>query len=278
MHKNILVTGGTGKTGRNVVTLLQQQGLTPRIASRTPSGAHTIRFDWRDPTTFKNTFKDIESAYLVAPTDDLDSMGAMQLGLEYGLEAGVKRFVLLSASSLEENGPMMGAVHSWLRENAPEWAVLRPSWFMQNLSEGQHQTSIREENTLYSATQSGRMGFISAQDIAKCAAVLLTVSKIENTDHILTGPEAVSYDDIAEVLSRHLDRAIKHQRISAEEMANRFLTLGYPEDYANGIAAMDDAISHGSEDRTSANVVSITGASPLSVERFIINKIDAWQV
>ncbi|HEV2604757.1 MAG TPA: ergot alkaloid biosynthesis protein, partial [Microvirga sp.] len=63
--------------------------------------------------------------------------------------------------------PMMGEVHAWLATNAPEWAVLRPSWFMQNFSEGPHGRTIREESAIYSATDTGRVGFISADDIAE---------------------------------------------------------------------------------------------------------------
>ncbi|AJQ94208.1 ergot alkaloid biosynthesis protein [Gynuella sunshinyii] len=277
MINNILVTGGTGKTGRNVVEQLQQQGFIPRIATRNPMAPDTVRFDWKDPSAFQDAFEGIDAVYLVAPTDDFDSLGAMQNGLSAALDAGIKRFVLLSASSLEEGGPMMGAVHAWLRENAQQWAVLRPSWFMENLSEGQHRNSIKMESTIYSATQHGRIGFISAQDIARCAATLLTSPQVENNDHILTGPEAISYDHIAEILSRHLGKTIQHKCVSTAELAKRFRNLGYPEDYADGIAAMDEAISIGSENHISTNVKAITGISPVSMNTFVQNNIEAWK-
>lgn len=276
MINKILVTGGTGKTGRYVVEHLQNKGLTPRIATRSPIGENTVRFDWSDPTCFEQAFETIESIYLVAPTDTFDSIGAMKDALNATLDAGIKRFVLLSASSLEEGGPMMGAVHAWLRANVQEWAVLRPSWFMQNLTEGQHCEPIKKESIIYSATKDGRMGFIAAQDIANCAATLLTTSEIENTDYVITGPEALSYDLVAETLSSHLGRTIIHKHLLPEEVVKRYQNLGFSDDYANGLSAMDVAISNGSEDHVTNNVRIITGVTPMSINAFVQSNIDFW--
>lgn len=277
MNKQILVTGGTGKTGSRVAEQLRKKGISPRIGSRTPKGAGAVRFQWQDPMSFEAAFRDIEAVYLVAPTDTFDSIGAMQPALECARKAGVMRFILLSASSLDEGGPMMGAVHAWLRTNAPEWAVLRPSWFMQNFSEGQHLTPIRDDSAIYSATQDGRIGFIDAEDIARCAATLLVAPEIENTDHILTGPEALSYGDVVEILSRELNRNIDHKRLSVEGIARRFADLGFPTEYATTLASMDETIASGSEDHTTTSVRSITGRKPNSISAFVRSHREFWQ-
>ena len=277
MFEHILVTGGTGKTGRRVAKRLHANGLTPRIATRSPKGEDAVRFQWQDPTTFDDAFRGIQAIYLVAPTDTLDTMGAMQPGLEAAISAGVKRFVLLSASSIEEGGPMMGAVHAWLRGNAPEWAVLRPSWFMQNFSEGQHLAPVLDDSAIYTATRDGCIGFIDAEDIASCAAALLTAPRVENTDYILTGPEAISYDAVAEVFSRQLGRTIEHKRLTREGIAQRFLDLGFPENYANTLAAMDDTIAGGSEDRVTGNVKALIGREPTSVDTFVERNANIWK-
>lgn len=94
--------------------------------------------------------------------------------LEQAMAIGTRRFVLLSSSQLLPGDPIMGEVHAWLADNALEWAVLRPSWFMQNFSEGPHGQTIRDESTIYSATANGRVGFISADNIAEVAVALLT--------------------------------------------------------------------------------------------------------
>jgi len=276
MTKSILVTGGTGKTGRRVVEQLRANWVVPRIATRNPKDESHVRFDWQDPSTFATAFENIGAVYLVAPTDTVDSLGAMQPALEAARQAGVSRFVLLSASSLEEGGPMMGAVHAWLRINAPEWVVLRPTWFMQNFSELHHRDPIRDESSIYTATDDGRVGFIDAKDIAACAAVLLTAQSVENTDHILTGPEAVSYDVVADTLSHQLGRRVVHHRLSVEGLAARHRDHGLPEDYAATLAAMDGAIANGSEDRVTGEVLQLTGRAPVSIAEFVQQNVDAW--
>ncbi|MCV0425398.1 MAG: ergot alkaloid biosynthesis protein [Roseibium sp.] len=277
MSENILVTGGTGKTGRRVVERLKKRGYSTRIASRNPKSSSTVRFDWKDHSTFEAAFNDVRAIYLVAPTDDFDTIGAMKPALEAAIKAGVSRFVLLSASSLDENGPMMGAVHAWLRQNAQEWSVLRPSWFMQNFSEGQHLDPIRNEASLFSATEDGRVGFIDAEDIANCAATLLAAPSVDNTDHILTGPDAITYGDVAEALTKHLGRKIKHHRLTPEGVAARFRSMGLPEAYAETLAAMDTAIAGGSENQVTDSVHAITGKIPTSVENFIERNLKTWQ-
>lgn len=276
MSKHILVTGGTGKTGSRVVVQLRANGISPRIASRNRKAAATVRFQWQDPTSFKAAFHEIEAVYLVAPTDTFDSIGAMQPALEFARKAGVVRFILLSASSLGEGGPMMGAVHAWLRANTPEWAVLRPSWFMQNFSEGQHLAPIRDDSAIYSATQDGRVGFIDVEDIARCAATLLVAPEIENTDYILTGPQAQSYDDVAGIFSHQLGRGVTHKRLSVAGIAKRFSSLGFPEEYATTLAAMDGAIASGSERDTTDAVRVITGRAPGSLDAFVRRHRDCW--
>ncbi|WP_434054447.1 MAG: ergot alkaloid biosynthesis protein [Roseibium sp.] len=276
MTKTILVTGGTGKTGSRVVEQLGANWVVPRIATRNPQDESQVRFDWKDPSTFAAAFQSVSAVYLVAPTDTVDSLGAMQPGLEAALNAGVKRFVLLSASSLEEGGPMMGAVHGWLRMNAPEWVVLRPTWFMQNFSELHHRDPIREESAIFTATDDGRVSFIDATDIAACAAAMLVAPSVENTDFILTGPAAISYDVVAETLSSALGRRIAHHRLTVGELAARHREHGLPEDYAATLAAMDKAIAGGSEDRVTENVQELTGRSPVSITEFVRHNAAAW--
>lgn len=272
----ILVTGGTGKTGRRLVERLRALGRTPRVATRRPARPGEARFDWSDAATFADAFRDVGAVYLVAPAGAFDPLAAMLPGLRHALSAGVRRFVLLSASSLEEGGPMTGAVHRWLREHAPEWVVLRPTWFMQNLSEQQHLPTIRLERAIYSATGDGRVAFIDAEDIAAVAAVALTDPGVANGALVLTGPEALSYDDVARVLSDAIGEPVRHRRLSEADMADRFRRIGLPDGYAALLAAMDTAIRAGGEDRVTEAVERLTGNRPRTLQRFAAEHRACW--
>lgn len=276
MVDRVLVTGGTGKTGSLVARQLAARGVEARIATRKATTPEQVRFEWGDGPSCRAALDGVDAVYLVAPTDRTDHLAVMRPLLEQAVEQGVSQLVLLSASSLQEGAPMMGEVHAWLRANAARWAVLRPSWFMQNFVT-QHLPSIISEGCIYSATQDGRTPFIDAADIAAVAVEALCDQTLASGERILTGPEALTYDEVADRLSAFTQRPIRHCRLSAANLARRYAELGIPHDYADVLARMDDAISHGSEDRTTTEVEQVAGRKPNKLTDFLAAHREAFQ-
>ena len=277
MNDHVLVTGGTGKTGRRVAARLDDRGVPVRIASRVLRTPEQVRFDWLDETSFSDALHGVRAVYLVAPANAPEPLDAMRPFIDRALASGVERLVLLSSSMLEEGGPMMGAVHAYLHRHAPGWTVLRPSWFAQNFSEHQHVETIRREGRIYSATEVGRTPFVDAGDIAAVAVEALTNPAFADGEAILTGPAAISYDEAAEIIFRASGRAVAHVRLSADALAARFEAMGIVSAYADILAGMDAAIAAGAEDRVSDAVERITGRKPLSFEAFAAANAEAWR-
>lgn len=277
MTERILITGGTGKNGRRIVEKLRKRGIEPRIASRSAVGAKFVRFDWMDAGTYESATADVRAVFLVAPSGFHELLDAMQPFLEHAIQAGVERFVLLSASSLEEDGPMMGSVHGFLKRHAPHWTVLRPTWFMQNFSELQHLRTICEEGAIYSATGDGRVPFIDVGDIAAVAIEALVQSNFPDRDLVLTGPEALSYDAVARLISEASGIHVEHRRLSETKLADRFSASGLSPEYSRSLAAMDAAIATGAEDRVTDEVKNIAGFAPTAFAEFAITVREVWQ-
>jgi len=276
MSRRILVTGGTGKTGSRLVEVLNRQGALAIPAARSvPPGG--IRFDWADPTSWPSALNEVGAAYLVAPAGIGDPAEVMISFVETAIASGVERFVLLSGSPIEAGGPMVGKVHSWLQNSSAEWAVLRPSWFMENLSEGPHHPfTIRHERAIYTAAGDGRAGFISAWDIARAAAHALTSEQAPNADFILTGPEPLSYDDIAQRFSATLGVTITHRHLTFDELVARHVANGLTEVQAQTIAILDLVIADGAEDRITRHVEELTHCPPVSFDEFAGDNITTW--
>lgn len=268
MVEQVLVTGGTGKTGRLVAQQLAEIGVRPRIASRRPAGANQVRFDWNDHATFEAALSGTQGVYLVAPTDRTDHLSEMLPFLKLAVQRVPGRLVLLSASSVELGAPLMGEVHAWLQDHAPSWSALRPSWFMQNFVT-ERLPSILRDQEITSATGDGRVPFIDAWDIAAVAVAALTQPDINSREHLLTGPEALGYDDVAAQMSEVIGRPIRHRKLSTSELAQLYVGIGLPEDYAPILAGMDEAIASGSEDRVTNEVVQMTGRPPRSFRSFL---------
>ncbi|WP_328859632.1 NmrA family NAD(P)-binding protein [Streptomyces sp. NBC_00306] len=266
-RKFTLVVGATGTTGSRVAARLTAAGHPVKAAGRraTPvEGCSPVRFDWDDPASFAGALEGVDRIYLIPPLGAPDPAAVMLPFLRQARGAGVHRAVLLSSSAIPEGGPAVGQVHRALPGLFPEWAVLRPSWFMQNFTgDHAHARTIREEGTIRTAAGDGRIGFVDADDIAAVAVHALTEAQAPNTDLVVTGPQALSHDDIAAVLGEVTGRAVSHCRLTYEQMRDR-LSAEMPTEFAEMLAGMDLAIAEGDEDRTTDTVERLTGRPPSS--------------
>ncbi|MEU2357265.1 NAD(P)H-binding protein [Streptomyces misionensis] len=260
-----LVIGATGTTGSRTVAQLTAAGHRVKAASRraTPvAGTEPVPFDWYDPATHAAALDGVDRVYLIPPLGDSDPAAIMLPFLHQARTAGVHRAVLLSSSAIPEGGPAVGKVHQALPELFDQWAVLRPSWFMQNFTGTHaHARSIRDEGIIWTATEGGQVGFVDAEDIAAVAVRALTDEHAPNTDLVLTGPEALSHDDIAAIITEATGRVVVHRRLSYEQMRDR-LTTQVPVEFAAMLAGMDRAIAEGAEDRITDTVQRLTGRPP----------------
>ncbi|QZY17290.1 NAD(P)H-binding protein [Streptomyces decoyicus] len=271
-HDAILVTGATGNTGSRIVRRLTALGHPVRAAARRAPelpGAQAVRFDWYDPATHHAALRGAARIYLVPPVGATDPSAVMLPFLEGARAAGVRRAVLLSSSGIPAGGPMVGRVHAALPGLFEEWAVLRPSWFMQNFTDRHlHAESIRTHGVIRSATGAGRVGFIDADDIAAVAVRALTDEPPPPAhDLVLTGPQALSYDDIAATLTTVTGRPVHHRPLAYEELRDH-LAAGIPAEFAALLAGLDRAIAGGAEDRVTDTVERLTGRPPRSFRAF----------
>ncbi|WP_458126653.1 NmrA family NAD(P)-binding protein [Paenibacillus sp. Z3-2] len=268
-----LITGANGKTGSRVAAILQKQQYPVRLAGRTKasfsgSGDNYVYFDWYDSETYAPALKNVNQVYLVVPVMDMTPEDVMIPFIKEALWSGVKRFVLLGSASVDEDGPIFGKVHQYLKAHAPEWAVLQPSYFMENFTEGPHRETMKQFGKIYSAAGEGKIGFVSADDIAAVAFRALTDMVPHNTAHITTGPETLSYGQVADIISRMLDQSIQHESLSDDELRNSMIQAGMPEDYAKTLAGLDIFIrEEGREDQVTDTVLRLTGNSPISISR-----------
>jgi uncharacterized protein YbjT (DUF2867 family) len=256
---DILVLGATGTTGSRVAAFLGERGTAARPATRKPDSAAQVRFDWADRETHVPALHRVSAVYLVAPVGVTDPVPLVEPFLEEAVRQGVRRVVQLSSSAVPEGAPGLGALHSLVRATMPEWAVLRPSWFMQNFTREHFVAQGVRGGEIVTATGDGKVAFIDATDIAAVAVHALIDEIPHNTAHILTGPEALSYADAAAIVAQRTGTPVRHRSVTADELARHFTGHGVPADFAALLAALDDDIRAGAEDRVTDTVERITG-------------------
>ncbi|MFE0024261.1 NmrA family NAD(P)-binding protein [Amycolatopsis sp. NPDC059021] len=270
---DVLVLGATGTTGSRVLAGLHERGVKTRAATRKPVEPGQIRFDWADRTTYADAVRDVRAVYLVAPIGSADPLPLVEPFVAETRAAGARRIVLLSSSAVTEDTPGLGALQRLVRTEMPEWAVLRPSWFMQNFT-GEHLVAqgVRD-GEIVTATGDGRVAFVDATDIAAVAVRALTDDEPHNTDHVITGPEALSYAETAGIIARHTGRPVRHRAVGTTEFAERLTNDGLPAEYAAMLAALDEDIRRGAEDRVTPTVERVTGNPARSFRTFVKEEI-----
>ncbi|WP_395105916.1 NAD(P)H-binding protein [Actinomadura sp. SCN-SB] len=219
----ILITGGTGKTGRRIVQRLTAQDRPVRVGSR--SGG--VPFDWADPDTWQPALEGVTAAYL-SYYPDLAAPGAPEaIGAfaETALRSGTRRLVLLSGRGEEE----AQAGEKVLAASGADWTVLRCSWFNQNFSEGYLVDGLVDGELLLPAGEVGEP-FVDADDIADVATAVLTQDGHLGRIYELTGPRLLTFAEAVAAISAATGRAIAYRRIPAEEFAAGLAAQDVPAD------------------------------------------------
>ncbi|GAA2267226.1 NAD(P)H-binding protein [Streptomyces atrovirens] len=275
----VLVTGGTGRTGRTVVQVLRAAGVRARAASRNPAAADpdAIRFDWNDPATHGPALDGTDRVFLLPPVESVDPLPLVEPFLRRAQRAGVQRLVMLGSAIVLPNAP--SAVEMAARVRAqPGGVVLRASGFMQNfLRPHPLAEHIHRHGEIRTAAGDGRLGWVDARDIAASAAALLADPGVDaRSDYLITGPHGMSYPQAARIITAQTGRRVRVERIAEEEQAAAYRASGMPTEFAAALAAVERGIKEGREDRVSTAVLELTGRPPRAFAEFVSDHAYEW--
>ncbi len=257
---DILVLGGTGKTGRRVVRQLTAAGHTARAASR--QGA--LRFDWNDRGTWGPALDGADTLYLVPPALRSDYVPDVQALLEQARAAGVRGAVHLSARGADagpapERNPLF-ATEQALAASGLQWAVVRPSWFMQNFTEG---FMVPRDGVIALPAGDGKVPFIDAEDIAAVAVAALTDPAAHHEQvYELGGPELLDHHEAAALLGA------RYEDVAPEQWQAAVQDAGMPAEYAAMLTMILGFVRDGFEARLSDGVQRALGREPGSFAAF----------
>src|SRR5699024_6539706 len=161
-------------------------------------------------------------------------------GIRAAVNAGVRQLVKLSALGASDHSKsVIGLWHNnverTLKATDLEWTSLRPHAFMQNFL-GQAE-SIRN-GQIFSAAGDGQVPFVDTRDIAAVAAEILANGGFAGKKPVLTGPEALSFKEVAHVLSKVLGRDVEHVAGTDDEAWERLRSQGQSPWLASGQIAL----------------------------------------
>jgi len=201
---SVLVLGATGKTGARVAQGLRAHGVTVREGSRNAIPA----FDWEDQTTWPAALAGMDAVYITYQPDLAAPGAEAAIGVfaEAAKSAGVRHLVLLSG----RGEPAAQRCEAIVQNSGLAWTVLRASWFNQNFSEG-HLLEPVLAGVI--ALPGGNVAepFVDAGDLADAAVAAFTDARHIGQLYEMTGPRALTFAEVAEILSDALGRDIHYQ-------------------------------------------------------------------
>jgi uncharacterized protein YbjT (DUF2867 family) len=223
-EKPMLITGGTGKTGRRIAQRLTERGVSIRIG--TPSSDPP--FDWEDQSTWGPALQGVGSVH-ISYFPDLAIPGAVasvRSFAELAIAHGTRRLVLLSGRGEKEAERGERAV----QETDADLTVVRCAFFMQNFS----------ENYLVEPIQAGEVvlpardqldPFVDADDIADVVVAALTDDRHIGEVYELTGPRLLTYPEAVGEIAAAIGRDIRYVPVSVEEYEAVMIEENVPEEF-----------------------------------------------
>jgi len=272
---NILVLGGTGKTGSRLAAKLARLGLDIRTAARHGADVH---FDWDDPTTHPPALRGIGRLYLVAPVMRMDFADQVATFLDLAETAGVRHVTYLSAHGVDQAPPRVAprAVElDLIGRGAITHSILRPAWFMQDFSE----TFLKPVDGLITVpTANGSEAFIDAGDIAAVAAeTLASPDAHAGAAYALTGPEAITVSAAAAVIADVTGKPMKHNDIDPDVWVQGAVAAGVPAEYGEMLRTLTETVASGMGSRPNDTVEKVTGAPAIRFADFARRTAQAWR-
>lgn len=252
---NILVLGGTGKTGRRIVTGLQAKGVPVRIGSRSASPS----FDWNNEKSWDACLADIEAIY-VCYSPDLAMPGAtdaVHALVDRAKQQGVQRLVLLSGRGESE----AQACERIVQESGLGWTIVRSSWFYQNFSEGAFVDMVSTGQITLPADDTPEP-FVDVDDIAEVAIAALTESGHTGEIYEVTGPRLMTFTDIAEELSKVTNHKITYIQAPHDTFVNEVTNSGAPKDVVWMLDYLFSTVLDGRNAYLSNGIQRALGRSP----------------
>src|SRR5688572_14122484 len=215
----ICITGAGGTVSSEVIRQLESQVSfraayfsNTAAAKARAKGINAVVIDYNQPETLRAAFQECETLFLLGP-NALNQIELELNAVDAAKAAGVRHIVKQSVMGAADESYSLANIHRPV-ERAIEtsglaWTFVRPNAFMQNADTFMAPT-IRAESVFYSASGQARISHVDVRDIAAVVVAALTTRGHEGKSYTLSGPEALSYDDLADQLTSALGRHIRH--------------------------------------------------------------------
>jgi uncharacterized protein YbjT (DUF2867 family) len=281
----ILVTGASGSAGGAVLKEVAKTNKPVKAmyrsredAARVPADIPAVIADFSDKPSLRRALEGVDAVYLVcSPVRELVELESNMV--DACRETGVRHIVLNSALGAGDYSKSFPSWHRKVEEKLKasglEYTILRPNSFMQNILT-YYAPSIRTQGAFYAAMGNARTSFIDVRDIAVVATKSLTRPGHAGKTYELNGPEALTYAEVAEKISRASGRKAQYVDIPVEQQKQSMLDQRMPEWLVTALLDLQAYYTGGKGGRVDDVLASILGRSPTTMDQFLAEVADGF--
>ena len=260
--ENILVIGGTGKTGRRVAENLTELGHNVRVVGRKTNPM----FDWENTDTYDAALKDMDRAYIVYYPDLAvpGSRDAISTLTKKALEAGLEKVVLLSGKGETE----AEACEEIVANSGLNYTLVRASWFNQNFSEGAFLEFVLN-GTVALPMPNAEIPFVDVNDIADVVSKVIVDDSYNGQTITVTGPQKRTFKEVVEIMAEATKKHIQFVPISIEEFKEGMKQAGLPDSYVWLFGYLfQEVLGNPENQEVSDDVAKVLGKPAIDFETF----------
>lgn len=280
---DILIVGATGSTGRAVGAVLAAGGIPHRAMSRNPTTmamtdlVTPVRGDLDDVRSVREALVGVRAAYLVTPSTERAEEQQKRF-FDEAVAAGVEHVVLLSQLGADIESPVRflryhGAVENHAAQRGIGTTSLRPNLFMQGLLA--LADTVRRTGVLPAPIGSAPVSVIDVRDIGDVAAKAL-VAPAPLGVLTLTGPEALTHQELAEKISAASGQQVHFEDVDPRQFAE-VLTQVLPTWQVEGLLEDYAHYARGEASEVSSTVPDLLGRPARGFSSFAAENARAFQ-
>ena len=286
----VLVTGATGMFGSAVVSTLAQDGVEVLAMTRSESSAEKLTHgnvtgvvgNLDDPESLPALMQRADRMFLVSPMHP--SLGQREVtAINAATSAGIKQIVKLYGAVRHE-GDQLDTQHQMSIERLKTceipWTLVSPQTVMETNLLGQID-GIKNERSMCGAAGNGRIGMVALDDCIEVAStVLQSDPKQWNSANLeITGPSALTYNEIAAEMSRACNETITYVDMSEQEFSSMLLEYGFPEENLEiQVLCHFRQMRNGKASLVTDTFEKVTGKPATTIYDWMLKNIDLFDI
>jgi len=275
----ILITGATGNNGQELIRQLTAMGQRVRVLIRKPAEAAKLDGsnievavgDFDKPETLEAALQGVEKAFLLTPVAERFVQWQKDF-IEAAQRAKIKHLVKFSGMGADSHSPsellkLHAETDDILRSSGVPFTILQPNSFHQNVLS--FANTIKVQGVFYWPLKNASQSTVDIRDISAVAAKVFTSSGHEGKSYVITGPEALTFQQVAEKLSSVLGRKIQYVDVPISAAADGMRKSGMPDWNVQAVSDLLAYFATGAAATVTDIVPRLLGRPATSFEQFV---------